>query len=198
MLEFDVRRSGDGVLVAHHDERLGDGRLLCDVTAADVAGSDPNQPGPPQLKDLMGVVARHTSVLLDLKEDGIEEEALAVTLAAVPEDDVLVTTLSWRQVAVVKAVRPRVRTGLSVNRSLTAYLRGLGHARHAGADLLAINHLYLRTPLARAALSAGLPLYVWTVDSDRLLERVVQDPRIACVITNRPLRAQALSRDASR
>jgi len=58
--------------------------------------------------------------------------------------------------------------------------------------MLAIKHVYLRSPLARQALSADLPLFVWTVDEDRLLRRVLADSRVACLITNRPLRAHAL------
>jgi glycerophosphoryl diester phosphodiesterase len=192
MVEIDVRRSGDGVLMAHHDDRLPDHRLIRDVSALDVAAAYPDGRRPARLDLLLPAVGRSTRVQLDLKEEGLEEEALTLALATVAARDIVVTSLSAGQVGRVKALGLGVRVGLSVNRSPGAWLRGLAQARRQGADLLAIHHRYLRTRLAARAVAAGLPLFVWTVDDDVGLARVLRDPRVACVITSRPLRASAL------
>jgi len=89
-------------------------------------------------------------------------------------------------------MRAGVRTGLSVNRSLTAYVYAVEHARAVGADLLAVNHAFLRSPVAGRALPAKLAVRL-TVDADGLLTRVVADSRVTCMITDRPLRARALN-----
>ena len=40
-VELDVRRTRDGVLVVHHNPDLGDGRMICEVDAADLPPSVP-------------------------------------------------------------------------------------------------------------------------------------------------------------
>jgi len=193
MVEIDVRRSGDGILLAHHDDRLPDRRQVSAVTAAEALDCYPDERRPARVEELLALAAGRTRILLDLKQPAIEEQALELALAVMPEDRLVITSLDARQVAHVKRMRPCVRAGLSINRSLTGYVHAVGRARAAGADLLAVNHVYLRSPLAGRAVSASLPLFVWTVDADRLLTRVLADSRVACVITNRPLRALALS-----
>lgn len=186
MVEVDVRRAGDGALVAHHDERLPDGRLVRLEASASVAEAYPEASRPASVGELVAELGHGTRLMLDLKEEGIEEQALELVLATMPPAEIVVTTLSARQVARVKAVRPDVRAGLSLNRSPMAALRGLPRARRSRADLLSVHHLYLRTPLPKLA---NLPLFAWTVDDDVHLLRVLRDPRVTCVITNRPLRA---------
>jgi glycerophosphoryl diester phosphodiesterase len=195
MVEIDVRRSADGVLVAHHDDRLPDHRLIRDVSARHIAAAYPDERRPARLDILLAAVGRGTRLQLDLKVQGIEEQALRLALAAVTARDIVVTTLSADQVARVKALGLGVHVGLSVNRSPAAYLRGLPQARRHGVDLLAIHHSYLRTRLASRAAATGIPLFVWTVDDDAALSRAFRDQRVACVITGRPLRARAI-RDA--
>ena len=41
-VEFDVRRTADGVVVVHHDAHLPDGRLLGDLTVDELPGHVPN------------------------------------------------------------------------------------------------------------------------------------------------------------
>jgi glycerophosphoryl diester phosphodiesterase len=192
MAEVDVRLTRDGILVAHHDERLPDGRPLRLTSSVDLGRAYPDESRPALLEELLAAVGSRTRLQLDLKEEGIEEAALAHTLRALPAANVVVTTLSAGQVARVKQLRSEVRVGLSLNRSPGSFLRGLSRARRAGADLLAVHHSYLRTWLPARAARAKLPLFAWTVDADAQLQRVLRDPRVACVITSRPLRASEL------
>ena len=189
MVEVDVRRAGDGVLVAHHDDRLPDGRLVREQTSAEIASSYPQASRPATVAELVAALGRATRLQMDLKEEGIEEQALGLALAALPPDEIVVTTLSALQVERVKALRPDVRVGLSLNRSPVSAVCGLHRARRSGADLLAVHQVYLRTWLPALA---RLPLFAWTVDDDARLEQVLRDRRVACVITNRPLRAHEL------
>jgi glycerophosphoryl diester phosphodiesterase len=191
MVEFDVRSARDGVLVAHHGERLPDGRLVRDAAYAEVAASYPPEARPALIGELLQTAAGSARVQLDLKEAGVEA-AVELALDAVPAGDVVVTTLLDSVAQGVKSSHPAVTVGLSLNRHPASFVRGLARARLTRADLLAIHYVHLRTPLPAAAAAAGLALYVWTVDDDRRLLRVLRDPRVACVITNRPLRAREL------
>ncbi len=57
-LEFDVRRSADGVLVIHHDADLADGRLLSRTNADQL---------PPDIPSLAEVLRRHRSMWLNVE-----------------------------------------------------------------------------------------------------------------------------------
>jgi glycerophosphoryl diester phosphodiesterase len=194
MVEVDVRRTGDGVLIAHHDDRLPDGRRLRVLTGAEIGRAYPRAARPASIKELVSELRPGTRLQLDLKEEGIEEQALELALRALSAEDLVVTTLSASQVARVKALDRGVQVGLSLNRSPTSVLRGLARARHSGADLLAIHHVYLRTWIPARAAAAQLGLFAWTVDDDARLAAVLRDRRVACVITSRPLRAYELLR----
>ena len=192
MVEFDVRRSGDGVLVAHHDDRLPDRRQLRQLAYDEIADAYPPAARPAGIAELVAAGAGAIRLQLDLKEEGVEEECVALALAAAPAGEVVVTTLLDRQAHRVKTAHPELTVGLSLNRSPASFLSGLARARRCNADLLAVHYVHLRTPLPARAAAARLPLFIWTVDQDGQLARALRDPRVACVITNRPVRAREL------
>lgn len=123
-VEFDVRRTADGVLVVHHDARVGGtGPLLSTLTRAEL---DARAGHPvPVVEDVMELIAGKLVAHLDLKETGYERELLDRAVALLGEDGVVATTLEDRSVAALTAARPRVRTLLSLGRDG----RGLGKRR---------------------------------------------------------------------
>jgi glycerophosphoryl diester phosphodiesterase len=192
MVEFDVRRSGDGVLVAHHDDRLPDGRPVAQLAYDEVAAAYPPEARPARADEVIDTAAGSARLQLDLKQHGIEDEAVELALGAAPASEVVVTTLLDAQVLRLKTARPELTVGLSLNRRPSSFLRGLARAVRCRADLLAIHYVHLLTALPERAAARGLPLFVWTVDDDARLRRVLRDPRVACVITGRPVRAREL------
>lgn len=192
MVELDVRVSGDGVLTAHHDDRLPDGRRLRQLSYDEIASAYPAQAQPARVEELLQAAAGRTRLDLDLKETGGAEAAVDLAVDLTAPDALAVTTLDAAQVRRLKKRHPQVAVGLSLNRSPASFLYGLGRARRCHADLLAIHQLHLRTPLPARASAHELPLFVWTVDDDAQLARVIRDRRVACVITGRPARAREL------
>jgi glycerophosphoryl diester phosphodiesterase len=192
MVELDVRRSGDGVLVAHHDPRLPDGRSTRELPYEEIVASYPDTARPAGVEELIRAAAGLTRLHLDVKEPDVEDEAVELALGSASTDELVVTSESAKQVARVKARHPQVTVGLSLDRSPASFLFGLARARHSRADLLSIQYLHLRTRLPGWAAAEGLPLFIWTVDDEAQLVRALDDPRVACVITNRPLHARDL------
>jgi glycerophosphoryl diester phosphodiesterase len=192
MVEFDVRRSADGVLVAHHDDRLPDGRPIGRLGYEQIVAAYPPEARPAKIAELLDAAAGSMRLQLDLKEHGVEEDAVELALAAAAPSEIVLTTLLEAQVHRLKRSHPNVTVGLSLNRSPASFLRGLARARRCHADLLAIHYLHLHTPLPARAAKLQLPLFIWTVDNDGQLIRALRDPSVACVITNRPGRAREL------
>jgi glycerophosphoryl diester phosphodiesterase len=193
-VEIDIRRTGDGELVAHHDERVRGLRLaqasyrdLCAVAGRAV----------PRLRDVLTVIAGRAAAHLDLKEAGCERAAVAMAADVLGTSEVVVTTRSPGSIAVVKREFAGVRTALSLGRGWyepagVTDAFPLRRLRACGADWVAINYRLARLGLLERCVRHGYRVMVWTVNADPLMRRFLADSRVAVLITDRPHRAAQL------
>ncbi|MFF5339185.1 glycerophosphodiester phosphodiesterase family protein [Streptomyces althioticus] len=202
-VEFDVRRTADGVLVVHHDARSGGtGPLLSTLTRAEL---DARAGHPvPVVEDVMELVAGKLVAHLDLKEAGYERKLLDRAVALLGEDGFVATTLEDRSVAALTAARPRVRTLLSLGRdgrdlgrrrlvrTRISELLPLRRVRACGAHGVAVHQRLARATVLREAARGGLFTMVWTVNDDTALRAFLDDPRVDVLVTDRPRRAVTL------
>lgn len=157
MVELDVRRAGDGALVVSHDPLP---RVL--------------PPFVPTLEQVIDLCAGRIAIDVELKEPGVEDEALRVVSSA----EVVVTSFLDEVVARVKRLRPDVRTGLLVGAE-TPLHGGIVERQHAAhADFLAPHVSLLDGGLS------GEELVVWTVNDEARLRRFLADERVAAVVTD--------------
>ncbi len=168
MIEFDVRRTVDGVLVAAHDP-LPPTRY------------EELQPRPPRLEEVVAVCAGRIAIDVELKEHGYEEEALRIVAPA----EHVVTSFLPEAVAAAKRLRPDVRAGLLL--AADAAVPGSGDA-----DFLAPH-----VSLLDRGVDVGDGVVVWTVNDEPRLRRYLADPRVAAVITDDPVLALACRGEAS-
>lgn len=212
LVELDVHRCCDGVLVLHHDGVVtgpGGGALrVADLTHAQLAHLSPTTTLDACLEVLAGRAGAH----LDLKvtsphelyaEPALTWEVAAVrrVLAALGEGAVVVTTDHRQTVRAVRTWalatgRPDLLVGLSLGADppgplprralrLVADLFPTRQLRACGANLVVANAPLARLTLARWARRHHLPLLVWTVDAQRELTRWLGSSAWA-VTTNDP------------
>lgn len=167
-LEIDVRRSAGGAFILSHDEPAAGVR----VPALDAALS----------------VGR--ALQLDLKEDGLEEDLILHVLRHLAADEFVVTSGSDASINAVKASFPQVRAGLTLAEELADSTRRRIERCHA--DFVALDHRY--EPRFKAS---PVPVWLWTVDDPRLLQRYVEDGWAEALITNRPELALRLRKGRS-
>ncbi|RYJ03459.1 MAG: glycerophosphodiester phosphodiesterase [Actinomycetales bacterium] len=187
-IEFDVHRSPAGRLVVGHDAPTDEsGVLLSDVVAA--------------LGDRAGA---H----VDLKLATGEHEAVAVVVAALPLDRIVVTTSEDSSIPRLRAWSVEHAPGLMLGLSTAARShRGTrpsrwlaktaawfprARMRRAGVDVVVSHQLIARYWLRSWARRRGLPLLVWTVDGTDALRYWTSDPHTWMVTTNHPDVALAL------
>ena len=196
MIEFDVRRTRDGELIAFHDAVVGGapvGWLTRDEIEA-VTGV-----GPPLLAEVLRVCAGRVRLDVELKEDGYVRDVMAVLRTAFDPAQMIVTSFLPAVVLQAKNVFPEVKTGLLVGdggplTDLPARLRELypvDLAKRVRADYLAPHYRLAALGVVRRAAAAGLPCLLWTVNSPALIRRYAADPRVAVIITD--VAAQAVS-----
>jgi len=141
-VEVDIRRdAGREIILAHDKPRPGDRY--------------------PTLEQVLSEIDGQTGLHLDLKESGFETELLAMVLARLPPDKVVVTPDFDESVRAIKERFPRVRV--------------------SPIDFVAVDHDKLG-----GYSGPHLPIWVWTVDKKRSMQRYMKDARIEGIITNRP------------
>ena len=124
-----------------------------------VLAHDELQPGRryPTFDELLTALPDHVGLHLDLKEKGFEIELME----RVP-NNVVVTPDFLESAKIIKNRYPHVRVS-------------------------PIDFVTLDQQLANDhTLDAGKPVWVWTVDDKRLMQRFMTDPRVEAIITNRP------------
>jgi glycerophosphoryl diester phosphodiesterase len=196
MVEFDVRRTRDGELIAFHDAVVG-GVPVRGLTRDEIEAAAGVR--PPLLTDVLRACAGRIRLDVELKEDGYVADAMAVLRAGFDPAQMIVTSFLPAVVAQAKDAFPAVKTGLLVGdggplADLPARFRELypvNLARQVRADYLAPHYRLAALGVLRRAAAAGLPCLLWTVNSPALIRRYAGDPRVAAIITD--VAAQAVS-----
>ncbi|NEB05425.1 glycerophosphodiester phosphodiesterase family protein [Streptomyces sp. SID13726] len=202
-VEFDIRRTADGVFVVHHDPRVGPGGpLLARITHAEL--SERAGYAVPVVDEVMSLIAGRLIGHLDLKETGYERELVDRAVALLGEDGFVATTLEDRSVAAVARAFPRVRTALSLGRDGKEIARSrlagvrlsellpMRRVRACGAGGVAVHQRLARANVLREAVRHDLFTMVWTVNDEPLMRSFLDHPRVDVLITDRPRRAVAL------
>jgi glycerophosphoryl diester phosphodiesterase len=210
--EFDVRRCTDGVFVIAHDPDLGDDP----IRTLDWPSVHSRAPEVLRLDQLLAALAAtdmgaHVDVKFETsgraRRDGESWEAdlLAVLTDGLPADRIVMTTGRRSATRAMRSWAVERRSGVLVGMSIGSSIRGLSwseavrrlwgevfpHRRFADshADAVAAHYALAILRLSRWTRKIGVPLLVWTVDSPRLQRRLLHDPRIWMITTNRPAQA---------
>lgn len=199
MIEFDVRRTTDGELIAFHDATVRR-RAIGTLTRAEIGEATGRV--PPLLEEVVELARGRIGLDVELKEAGYTERVLEVVTAdGVDDAGLMVSSFLDEVVATVKRARPDVRAGLLVGtdrpgpnplRTRLSELSPVARARECGADAVGMHFLIASLGALERTTAAGLGAFVWTVNRDDALRRFLADARLDAVITDRPGRALAL------
>lgn len=182
-VECDVQRTTDGQLVIIHDQtvdRTTDGRGPVAVhTLADLRRLDagrwfaPAFAGEriPMLDEVLEVAAGRALLTLEIKNgptfyEGIEQQVLEAIRRRGMEEDVLLISFDHESLRRVRALSPRIATGILYAARL---VDGPGAAHAAGADALSISWDYITEDVVSGGHGASLGVFVWTVDDEDMV-----------------------------
>ena len=201
--EFDVRRGGDGTLLAQHSAAPAPEPSGGASGAASSSGSGSAEPALMAREVMQLLAAGGVRGHVDLKGTGFEREVVELARSSFGSDRFVVTTADPESVAVIGAEFPSVPVGLSVGFGPASITRDLRRLRWplsfplaavlaSGAAWVAMSYRSARPSVLDDCVAAGLQIMVWTVNDDRSLTRFLGDPRVAVVVTDRPEHAVAL------
>jgi glycerophosphoryl diester phosphodiesterase len=142
---------------------------------------------------------------LDLKEAGYEDAVVTLALEILGPGGFVVTTTQSSSIAHIRHRFPAVVTALSLGHAADQARRlvrtcscgrdAIRQVRACGADWLAVNYRITGTDVLAACAARDIPCMVWTVNGDAPMARFLADPRVAVLVTDRPLRALRLRAD---
>ena len=194
-VEFDVRKTRDGVTIVCHDDCTVSGRLIRNFAyheLIDELGSEALT-----FDELLDVAAGKVGLHLDLKETGYEDEIVTAVLAKGPLDKLAITG-GDDAITALKERFPHVHAGLSIGdeldgaspwRTLTLRFSEMFPRRRferCHADFVAVHWQLGTLNVLRYCAANSIPAWVWTVDDERSIKRLLADHRVTTLVTNRP------------
>jgi len=176
--ELDVRRTADDRLAVHHDAELADGRLIIDLTMAEL---------PSEIPPLEAVLELHANaaVNVEIKSDPDDKDfdpaypVVDLVLALLVDEPTsrtgarIVTSFDHNAIATVRqrCVAPdQISTGLITMNPLigTSFER----LRTEGHRAVMVHHRVITSAMVEKASDFDVFLGAWTVNSEKAMDRM--------------------------
>jgi glycerophosphoryl diester phosphodiesterase len=194
MIEFDVRRTKDNVLIAFHDQ-ITQGHLTRDLTFEGISQLARHQGFEiPTVEDVLKWAKGKIKLDVELKEEGYEKETIELLMSYSEEDQFVITSFNDASLRVIKERYPNVKTGLILGKDIPSYhiltqlqeLFPTKRCRKAKADFLVAHFKLLRVGFLERARRSHLPAFVWTVNDEEMIWKFLRDRRVYAIITDKP------------
>lgn len=185
-VELDVRRSGDGVAVVHHDAHLADGRRVGELRADELPSHVPSLAEALELCHDMGVVVEIKNLPDDPDFDHEHLVAFAVaglTMAYLDPERFVVSSFDISPLTAVKSADPGVPIALlcglidpasAVARAVANDMSGV-HPYDSMCDATFVNRAHQQ----------NLDVFVWTVNDPQRMKELVE-MGVDGIITDHP------------
>ena len=190
MAEVDVSLTADGHLVLLHDEKVqrttdGRGRIrdlpLAEVQRLD-AGSwfSPEFAGEPipTVEAVLGAAEDRILVNLEIKPETVDHGVVPAVVEVVRRlqmvDRVLISSFSPRALAQAAELAPELRTAVLYKPKYWKTSDPRVMTRQVGADAFNVNRRRLTTRMAESCAAGGIPLGVYTANTPRQMNRLLQ------------------------
>jgi glycerophosphoryl diester phosphodiesterase len=204
MIEFDVRRTKDNVLIAFHDEKI-QGHSTKDLTYEAISQMARYQGFDiPTVEGVLKWSRGKIKLDVELKEEGYEKEIVELLSRYFEEDQFVITSFNDASLRVIKERYPDVKTGLILGGGIPSYhiLTRLQESfpkkrcKQAKADFLVAHLKLLRLGFLERNRRSHLPVFVWTVNDEETVWKLLHDRRVYAIITDKPDLAVSLRKKA--
>ncbi|RZN37666.1 MAG: glycerophosphodiester phosphodiesterase [Methanophagales archaeon ANME-1-THS] len=187
-VEIDVRVSKDHHLVVIHDDTLerttnGSGKV-CEQTLDQLRRLDAGKGEQiPMLSEVLLLLKElGLELVIELKEEGIEERVVRAIKEAGMEHKVIISSFFHHSLLIIKEHAPELKTGI-ILASLPLFPVQLAIDVHA--DSIFQKYPRLNRAYVADATSKGIELYPWTINTREDFEKV-RELGVSGVVTDNP------------
>lgn len=190
MIEFDVRRTYDNVLVVHHDPDI-DGDSISGMFHEEASKKASNCGYElATLSQALEYCMDKVSLDIELKEAGYEEEVLTEIMDVIGPEQFVITSAHDAVIRKARDLHADLKTGLIISGhprwQLLNNLYPERRARKAGADLLVVSKELLKVGFLSTTKNLDLPVWIYTINDRKELWKMITDDRVAGIFSDRP------------
>ncbi|MEM3747417.1 MAG: glycerophosphodiester phosphodiesterase family protein [Thermoproteota archaeon] len=167
-VELDVRRTRDGELVVIHDaevDRTTNGKgLVRELTLEEIRRLDAGKGEKiPTLEEALDFLDGRVKILIELKEEGFEEEVLKLVRGKKLEKNVVIISFLEDALRRIRELDKDVETGLIY----VKHENPVETALELKANYLLPLYRFTHSALIRRAREKGLKVIVWTINDEK-------------------------------
>ncbi len=194
MIEFDVRRTKDHVLIAYHDEWI-QGNSIKDLTYGAISQIARNRGFDiPTVEEVLKRSKGKIKLDVELKEENYEKEVVELLTKYFGADQFVITSFNGASLRVVKERFPDIKTGLILGRGIPSYhiltrlqeFFPMKRCNKAKADFLVVHWKLLRLGFLERIKRNGKRVWVWTVNDQEMILKLLRDKRVHGIVTDKP------------
>jgi glycerophosphoryl diester phosphodiesterase len=192
MLEFDVHRTRDRVLVVNHDPRIR-GRKLSGMTYSELVAWEHGR-HVATVEEVLRMAVGRAMPYVEVKEAGYEAEILELVRRYYGDNQFVMKSFSDQVVSRLKVQAPEVCVGLGIGD--TYYFQLLWapmsdfwpwkRIEQTKADFLAYSCILEPFGMERKAQARGIPVVVWGLNDARRVRRYLRRSHADMLLTNIP------------
>lgn len=193
-IEFDVRMSQDGYLISYHDSTI-DNIQVSDLEydrLQEIARGKGFE--IPLLEDILRLCRDRIALDIELKEEGYEERIVALTAKHLNYADFVIKSFNDASVRRIKDLDPQIKVGLLLGKvtgkfpvaSILAQFFPEYRIFKTGANFVSPHYTLLKLGFLWRMKLLDVSVYVWTVNDERRLFKLVRNKYIAAIITDKP------------
>ena len=202
MIEFDVRRTKDNVFIVYHDGFI-QGKLIKELTYKEIREIARDRGfNLPTVEEVLKWSRGRIKLDVELKEEGYEMEIIELLSNNFEEGQSVVTSFNDASLRVIKERYPDINTGLILGRGMPSShiltrlqeFFPIKKCNNAKADFLVAHWKLLRFGFLERAKRNDKPVFVWTVNDQEMISKLLRDRRVHGIVTDKPDLALSLRR----
>ena len=194
MIEFDVRRTRDQALIVHHDE-LMERKPVKELTYDEISKMTTRQAfSVPTFEEVLKCTSGKIKLDVEIKEEGYEKEVVELLSRYFKKDQFVITSFYDPCIKRIKDNHPDIKAGLILGipksehpiQTRISEFFPARRCREAKADFLVPHWRLLWFGFLERAKRENKPVFVWTVNDQRKIWKMLHDERIDAIITDKP------------
>jgi glycerophosphoryl diester phosphodiesterase len=192
MIEFDVRRTKDNVFIVYHDGFI-QGKPINELTYKEIRKIARDRGFDlPTLEKVLKWSRGRIKLDVELKEEGYEKGIVELLFKYLKGDQFVITSFNDSSLKSIKDNYPDIKVGLLLGKFRAPLLTRISEFsssrryKKAKADFLAAHWKLLRFGFLERAQRSRKPVFVWTVNDEAMMWKLLHDKRVHAIVTDKP------------